>query len=129
MQCIYANKLLTTVAIAVTRYAILLFYGRIFRGRSFSISVWVLYALNGAWGIAFTFLFIFSCRPISDGWKSPAGAKDRKCLPLSTVQVNAVSSVIIDLAVLLIPWPPILRLTMSKKEKAAVLGIFGLGFM
>jgi hypothetical protein len=107
----------------------MLFYGRIFRGRAFNISLWSLEALNAAWGVLFTFLFIFSCRPISDGWKSPAGAKDRKCLPLSTIQANAVSSVIIDVAVLLLPWPPVFRLKLSKKEKAAVLGIFGLGFV
>ncbi|KAH7092266.1 hypothetical protein FB567DRAFT_516875 [Paraphoma chrysanthemicola] len=128
-KCIYANKLLTTTAIAATRYAVLLFYGRIFRGRLFNVSVWILYIINGAWGIAYTFLFIFTCRPISDGWKSPTGSKDRNCLPLSTVQSNAYTSLIIDVSMLIIPWAPIMRLKMSRKEKAMVLGIFGLGFV
>jgi hypothetical protein len=120
---------LTTIAIAVTRYAVLLFYGRIFLGRAFRISLWTLYILNGAWGIAFFFLFVFSCRPISDGWKAPTGVKGRKCVPILAVQIYAVTSAIIDAAMLLIPWPPILRLRMTKKEKTAVLAIFGLGFV
>ncbi|KAF2750984.1 hypothetical protein M011DRAFT_455943 [Sporormia fimetaria CBS 119925] len=128
-KCIFANKLLTTVAIAVTRYAILLFYNRIFRGKFFNWSVWTLYIINGAWGIAYTVLFIFNCKPISDGWKSPAGSKGRRCLPLTTAQSSAVSSVIIDFFMLVIPWVPIMRLNMTKREKAAVIGIFGLGFI
>jgi hypothetical protein len=79
--------------------------------------------------MAYLFLFTFACQPISDGWKSPTGSKDRNCLPLSTVQSNAYTSVLIDVAMLLIPWAPIMRLTMSKKEKFMVLAIFGLGFV
>jgi hypothetical protein len=56
-----------------------------------------------------------------------AGAKGRHCLPVVTNTVYAVSSVLIDAFILSIPWPHVLRLKISKKEKAAVLGIFGLG--
>ncbi|PSN75085.1 hypothetical protein BS50DRAFT_671333 [Corynespora cassiicola Philippines] len=128
-KCIFANNLLTTAAMAVTRHTILLFYGRIFRGRAFAISKWTLYILNGIWGIAYFFVFVFTCDPISDKWELPNGSKERDCLPVSTAQSHAVSSVLLDMAVLLVPWPPIMRLSMSKREKAAVLGIFGLGFV
>ena len=128
-KCIFANNLLTTAAMAVTRHTILLFYGRIFRGRAFAISKWTLYILNGIWGIAYFFVFVFTCDPISDKWELPNGSKERDCLPVSTAQSHAVSSVLLDMAVLLVPWPPIMRLSMSKREKAAILGIFGLGFV
>ena len=117
------------MSIGVTRYAILLFYNRIFMGRSFNISVWILYALNGFWTIAYTILFIFSCIPISDFWKAAHGQKGRHCVQLTPIKVYAVASILIDVAMLLIPWPLILKLKITRREKVAVLGIFGLGAM
>ncbi|KAF2792104.1 hypothetical protein K505DRAFT_388011 [Melanomma pulvis-pyrius CBS 109.77] len=126
-KCIYANKIISTLSIAVTRYAILLFYNRIFIGHSFNISVWVLYVLNGAWGIAYTLLFVFSCIPISDTWKAAHGATNRHCVPLLPIKIYAIASILIDVSMLLIPWPQIVRLNISRREKVAVLAIFGLG--
>ncbi|KAF2205335.1 hypothetical protein GQ43DRAFT_36423 [Delitschia confertaspora ATCC 74209] len=126
-KCIYANEILTTAAIAVTRHAILLFYNRIFIGRSFNLSVWALYILNGIWGIAYIFSFAFECRPVRAFWEATRGQEKRHCSPLIQIKIYAVASIVIDLSMLLIPWPPILRLKMRRREKVAVLGIFGLG--
>jgi hypothetical protein len=93
----------------------------------FNASVWVLYILNGVWGAAYTILFAFSCIPVSDFWKMAHGAKGRRCVPLLPIKIYAVASIIIDVAMLSIPWPQVVRLKITRREKAAVLGIFGLG--
>jgi hypothetical protein len=45
------------------------------------------------------------------------------------IEIYAIASIVIDVAMLAIPWPPILKLRMARREKVAVLGIFGLGGM
>lgn len=120
-------EILTTVAIAIARFSILLFYHRIFIGRLFEAWVWALYFLNGAWGIAYTVVFIFPCNPIHSFWEYAQGPTVQHCVPTHIYEVYAIASIVIDVLMLIIPWPQVLGMMMSKREKAAVLSIFGLG--
>ncbi|KAF2123210.1 hypothetical protein BDV96DRAFT_639750 [Lophiotrema nucula] len=126
-KTVYSMEILTTAAIATARLAILLFYHRIFSGRLFKAWVWLLYALNGIWGIAYIFVFMFPCKPIHAWWDYARGDPSRKCFPIEIQEVYAGSSIAIDVLMLVIPWPQILKSMMSKREKAGVLAIFGLG--
>ena len=123
---IYASEPIVTVAIGLARWSILLFYARIFTTRSFRPPLWTLYLINGAWTIAFTLLYLFQCRSPSDYWKKQSG-KRTGCVDLSVNYYYAVSGIIIDVLMLSIPWPPILKLRTDTKQKVAVIGIFMLG--
>jgi hypothetical protein len=128
-KCVYAAQILTTIAIAFARVSILLLYYRIFNVTSkiFRVWIWVMFILNGIWGIASTFVYIFACNPIHSFWTAARGQPGRHCIPLAFHEIYAVSSVVIDILMLVIPWPQILSMLMSRREKATVLGIFGLG--
>lgn len=123
---VYASELIVTMAIGIARWSILLFYARIFTTRSFRSPLWSMYILNGAWTIAFTLVYIFQCSNPSEFWKQQWGTK-AKCVDVSVNYYYAVSSIIIDVLMLSIPWPPILKLKMEVKQKVAVISIFMLG--
>jgi hypothetical protein len=131
LQCIYANQLLSSLAIALTRWSILLFYSRIFTGHRFKISLWVMYVINTTWGVCFFIAFLFQCVPISMNWSAAPMVAQQYCIPHFDVFIltYATSSVIIDAAILVLPWQEIIGLSMPGTQKAAVLAIFGLGAM
>ena len=111
----------------LTRFIILLFYARIFIQPNFRIAVWIMHILNFMWGIAFTLTFVFQCTPIDLVWRKTFG--ERHCIPLVRNLVLAVSSIILDVVVLTMPWPMVWQLKISKRQKWLVIGIFMLGAM
>jgi hypothetical protein len=124
----YASEPIVTVAITCARMSILLFYARIFTTRNFRISVYIVHAFNLSWGIAFTFLYIFQCRPVEPFWTQQQG-KRVGCVDIAINDYYAVAAIIIDVMVLALPWPIVWKLNMRTTQKVAVLSIFGLGAM
>ena len=124
------------------RTSVILFYNRIFVGKSFSISAWTVFALNVAWTIGFFFGNLrkwnkpasdmggfltnsVSCIPISGIW---AVGMSSGCVQYSMLYESmVVSGVILDGLVLLLPWYPLWRLDMPARRKGLVCGIFLLG--
>lgn len=123
-----------TASLAFVRLTIVLLYYRIFsRGAPwFKPAMWVLIVLNAAWGVCFVFVHLFNCYPVTDTWKLASGAKKRRCITPHTfvhIHVFAISSVVIDILMLALPWPMVLSLRLSGRQKAAILSIFALGGM
>ncbi|MCJ1371469.1 hypothetical protein MMC20_002686 [Loxospora ochrophaea] len=123
----YASEPIVTVAIGLARWSLLLFYAKLFAVPSFHIPVWTMYTLNGIWTVAFTLAYIFQCSTPSKLWTEQEGAMTG-CIngPISN-KVYAISSIILDVLVLSMPWPMVGRLQMALRQKIAVLGIFMLG--
>ena len=86
-----------------------------------------MHILNFMWGIAFTLTFVFQCTPIDLVWRETFGG--RHCIPVIRNLVFAVSSIILDVVVLVMPWPMVWQLKISKRQKWLVIGIFMLGAM
>ena len=86
-----------------------------------------MYALNLSWGISFTIAYLAQCSPISDFWSKPID--HRHCINISIHEYFAISSIILDVLILCMPWPMVWRLQMALKHKVAVLSIFMLGAM
>jgi hypothetical protein len=90
-----------------------------------------LIALVSAWVIAFFFANLFECIPISEAFvNAPDMGGNPKCIdaiPMYLAQVY--SDVILDLLILIIPIPFVLKLQLPLRQKLAVLGIFLLGGM
>ena len=128
-QMAYASEPIVTVAIGLARWSLLLFYAKLFAVPSFHIPVWTMYTLNGIWTVAFTLAYIFQCSTPSKLWTEQEGAMTG-CIngPISN-KVYAISSIILDVLVLSMPWPMVGRLQMALRQKIAVLGIFMLGAM
>ena len=124
--------IISTVTIALTRMAVLLLYTRIFSSQTyFMVLVTIVHVLNAIWGIAFTLSYTFECWPIEARWKKiihhRAGAKCRKAVPHR--HIYPISSVILDVLMLLLPWPYILKLHVPWKDKFAIGVMFFLGVL
>ncbi|KAL8744572.1 MAG: hypothetical protein Q9184_007984 [Pyrenodesmia sp. 2 TL-2023] len=125
--CEFAVQLLSVGALTFTKISITLFYRRIFRGKLFNILVWILCAVIVGWGIAFFFATLFECVPVSLVWKTFYG-EPRSCYVYFPMFIaTAVTNMVIDFALIGLPWPMIWRLQMPLKQKIAVGGVFTLG--
>lgn len=88
----------------------------------------MMYALNVAWGIAFTFTYSFQCSPVEGFWTHVQGKRIGR-VDISVNYYYAVSTIIIDVMVLTLPWPMVWGLRMKRTQKVAVISIFMLGAM
>ncbi|KAI1172799.1 hypothetical protein F4777DRAFT_601255 [Nemania sp. FL0916] len=115
---------------ALAKLSVLYFYRRIFQGKIFSIVSLVLIIITSIWGASFFFATLFTCYPIHYAWTSTNGQPEFEahCFnPVPLFYANAVSNMILDIFILLIPGSMVWPLVMPTKQKIAVIGIFALG--
>lgn len=71
------------------------------------------------------FLFLFGCRPIPKAWNDDIAGT---CVNRTAIfMAGAVASVITDIILLVIPFPVVTRLQMSRRKKAWIFTILFLG--
>lgn len=120
--------LLNVPAIVLPKLSALFLYRRIFEKTSLwlSISIWSLIAINAAYILAFWFLTIFSCQPVR---KILDSTIQGTCLDTWNSWVgSAIPSAIIDIMILVLPMPPLLKLQRRPARKALTVGIFVAGY-
>ncbi|KAL2185867.1 hypothetical protein L209DRAFT_779968 [Thermothelomyces heterothallicus CBS 203.75] len=103
----------------------LCFYYRAF-GVSLKIWIYTFGAIVAAWGLIFTFIFIFLCDPIKQQWTvDRVGHCMDQILVLKCV---IMTNVLTDLMIIILPIRTIWSLQMRKTEKFAVISCFAIGF-
>lgn len=109
-----------------TKFSFLFFYYRIFHLPYFKTWTYIIGIFVVAWVITITFLFIFICVPVEKLWypDTPGHCIDQ----VGTWIANAVSTIVSDFAILILPLPQVWKLQLKWKEKLAVTGAFLLGF-
>lgn len=122
----YVTPILGSIALGCARWSVLLFYNRIFGAGRFRYPVYAMTALNLGWTVSFTFVFIFRCWPIDEVWNSQQGQR-KHCIGIESNYAYAVSSVVLDVLILSMPWPMIWRMKLDVKQKVATTAIFMLG--
>jgi hypothetical protein len=126
----YAYQILGTIGLALIKIAVLLYYRRIFSIKAFRIINDALIGLTLAWGIAFTLVIIFQCNPISTLWEKFEFEFAPYCIDVLDFYMSvAVSDLILDVIIFILPIPQIWQLQLRTKQKFAVAGIFLLGSM
>ncbi|KAH8647829.1 hypothetical protein BX600DRAFT_518241 [Xylariales sp. PMI_506] len=83
--------------------------------------------LNTAYGIAQIVDVIVLCWPIYGFWDHSIQARCQN--PYVGIWVNAVGNLTTDIMILVLPLPVISKLRLPRRQKLALLGVFGLGFM
>lgn len=129
LKLLFAGEVLQTVAITFIRTSTALMYDRLFGvpGSAFRRWTWLTIAVNISWLLAFGAMAIFQCKPIRAFWDKEV--TDAKCIPVLTNQLAAgISSVLLDLWLLLLPLPMLWRLDMKWKRKLLLLGLFFVGY-
>ena len=130
-QTTYANTLSQMLALGPTKLSVLLFYRRIFRGRSFDIASWSLIVLVVIWTVAFFITNLIVCLPIIP-WDVPgaivmAGGECMQATDMFLAQSYADFS--LDFLILILPLPLIAKLHMRLSRKVQIGGVFLVGLV
>ena len=119
-----------TLDFGLIKLSVLLLYRRLFLGRIFGFYSLAMCILIVLWSFAFFFATAFQCGTRISAWWTSVKTIDQYCDKTAVLELGfGISDVITDLMVLMIPLPIIWKLHMSNSNKAALSGIFLLGFL
>ncbi|KAL9106899.1 MAG: hypothetical protein Q9227_008147 [Pyrenula ochraceoflavens] len=123
-----AFDLIHVIALGLLKLSVCFFYRRIFRGPKFNIASWIAIVTVILWIIAFFVAIAAACGThIEANWASLGTLKTQCVDTFRLLLVYAVTDVIVDLAILLIPIPLVFRLQMPLRRKVAVCGVLLVG--
>ncbi|PLB55928.1 hypothetical protein P170DRAFT_433400, partial [Aspergillus steynii IBT 23096] len=122
MQAFYGSTL------GLIKTSICLFYSRIFFVRTFRIAAWVTIGFILSWGIMVILTAFLLCRPLAFNWDQtiPGGHCANQKATFIAVGVLDLAT---DVCVFVLPLPMIYNLKVSKGNRVALFGIFGLGIL
>ena len=117
-------------SLATTKISMLLFYLKVFPQRYFRVCTWVLIGLNVVYALVYDFLLTFQCHPIPGVWRSWDGEYEARCISINLIGWTAAAiNILLDLLVIILPLPELLRLSMSLKKKVQIVSMFAVGFL
>lgn len=126
---LYADYPLYDIAITLPKFSALCFYARVFNARSnrpLRIVLWTTAATNMGWIIYAIISAIFQCTPVNKAWQPAVGGY---CInTYDWWMSSAISSVIIDFIILLIPMPILWKLKLRPLRKLMLVGVFFCGY-
>ena len=100
-------------------------YVNIFIGKRFRTIAQIVLGLVFSWTVSFFFANLFTCYPITPFIEAFYG---NHCVDgLSLWYAMAISDIVIDIIILFLPIPMVLRLQLPLKQRLGVLGMFLLG--
>ena len=125
LKIMLSMKVTWDVGIAFSRVSAIFFYRRVFfPGFKWRFRIGIV--INIAWFLMLIFYIFFSCNPPRLQWdKSVEG----KCLPELPGQVlSSLTSVVIDLYILVMPIPTVWKLQMKPLKRSLMILVFLLGY-
>lgn len=116
----FLSQIFFTLAVTMSRSAILLFYLRIFITRDMKWAIWTSLALVVSIGTSSLFAIMFSCDPVSESWRL-ADIPIAKCInrPVFYYAVAGLF-IVIDLLTISVPMPKLKSIRMPLKQKIGV---------
>ena len=123
-----------SVSATLVKISLLLQYLRILKSGRLRYVCFGLMATSAMWGLAYSFMAFFPCFPVQAYWDWTI--QDAKCYgygvkaehPFVEVFVShAAINVLLDIAIVVVPVPLLLRKAMTKKEKWSVFGLAAMG--
>ena len=133
LKILYAGYIVYNLGITMIRFSAILFYNRVFEPRKterYRYFIWLGLGLNTAWILAFGAVALLPCLPIHAFWDRPLlMPSSYRCSSTLAIQLSAgITSVLMDLLVLLLPVPPLLELHTDWRKKARLVFVFLLGY-
>lgn len=123
-----AAEVLYGLNLCWTKVSILLMYWRIFNQVTyFKAASIVVGVLVLAWGVVVTFACVFLCVPVQKSWDPTVPGRCVSVLAVWTA--NAASTILTDVAILVLPLPKVWRLQLRTAQKVALTLTFALGFL
>lgn len=123
LKCLLALECLYNVAMVLVKFSYCYMYLRLFP--HLRIHVHVVAAFVSVWGLAFIFVILFQCTPMSKQWEPQL---EGHCLdPRPVFVANAALNFLSDMALLCMPITQVMRLQMKTPVKLSICSIFLLG--
>lgn len=114
LQLEFPFDLMQILTLATIKLSILFFYRRIFRGRAFDITSWILIGVVTAWAVTFFIAILAACGTSIQANFQTLGALKGECVNTFDILIAlAVSDVAVDLAILVMPIPLVSTLKIS----------------
>ncbi|KAI9692056.1 MAG: hypothetical protein M1820_009559 [Bogoriella megaspora] len=124
-------ELLQVPALGLIKLSFILFYRRIFTKDAawkFNWVAWFMLAIITAWTIAFFFAILFICGTDFSAYWTSTEVEAANCTETSMLHnAFAISDVVIDVLIIILPLPMVWRLHLTLGRKLALIGIFMLG--
>jgi hypothetical protein len=80
--------------------------------------------------IAFEVVSIWQCHPLQGAWKRWDGEFPCKCNNINLQGwLSATFNIVLDLCILLLPMPELLKLSLPTKKKFQLVPMFGVGIL
>lgn len=124
-KCKFGLLLVSLISLGCAKASLLFFYKSIFSTRAFRLTSQIMIVVVAAWTIAFFFSYLFICTPVTPFLEPYYGKKCVNVLPL--YYTSCATDSLVDIIILCMPIPMVLKLKLPRKQKIAVLGMFFLG--
>lgn len=121
---------MSVVGLGLVKASILVFYMNIFTVRPFRIAVYVMLGIVISWTIAYFFANLFTCVPVTSLIEPfyDDFFPGRKCINAVPMWLSVVGSdLVVDVGILIMPIPMVIKLQLPWKARLGVLGMFLLG--
>ncbi|KAK6387168.1 hypothetical protein LTS17_000434 [Exophiala oligosperma] len=112
----------------VTKLAVLAFYLKVFSQPYFQKAAYLVMGLCFSYFVSYMFVLGFECTPVSFFWEQWRDPSAGTCININAGGWAAAAiNIALDVAILALPVPVILRLQISRQQKLQVLSMFGVG--
>ncbi|KAL4962798.1 CFEM domain-containing protein [Aspergillus stella-maris] len=128
LKMFFIEELLYCICIAIVKCSILMLYLRLFPNRGLRIATFVTLGATLLWGFVAFWVLLFSCKPIHYYWNEWDGEHQGTCLSHNNILVaHSTINIILDVVVLVLPVPVLLKLQMPLKKRIGVVAMFVVG--
>ncbi|OAK98846.1 hypothetical protein IQ06DRAFT_337320 [Phaeosphaeriaceae sp. SRC1lsM3a] len=129
LKLTYASQISYFVCHGLTKLAFLFFFLRIFPAENTRRLIWACIGVSVLYTLGFAFTMTFACRPISAVWTTWDGTRTPNyCINQNTFYlVAAAFNIALDIAIVFIPIPELIKLNLSGRKKIFLSAIFGVG--
>ncbi|KAI9678962.1 MAG: hypothetical protein M1829_001947 [Trizodia sp. TS-e1964] len=121
----YAYEQIYGITLGLVKLSVLLVYHRVFITPAFKKALYIMAGLIVAKTIAFEFVVLFQCHPISDTWNL---GDSRNCINFDfALTFSSTFNMVSDFAILILPLPVVWTLKISRRKKVILTGVFCIG--
>jgi hypothetical protein len=108
----------------------LLLYLRLFPSTTLRIATITILTLTAIWGLVYTLINIFICNPRSYAWEQWDGEHEGRCMDQQAILMShAIINIVLDVVVIGLPLPTLLRLKLGRDKKVGVFVMFVVGIL
>ncbi|KAK0661329.1 hypothetical protein DIS24_g2528 [Lasiodiplodia hormozganensis] len=124
----YFDESLYITCLSLVKISICCFYLRIFPDRRFRIYVYIVIFFCASYAITFVTAVSLQCKPINLAWKHWDGEHHGSCISMNALGwSSAAANIALDIVVITLPLPQVLKLVLSARKKFHVMCMFSVG--